>query len=96
MKLSALNTAIRTLKGAPKLNMVYFRDTENEVQLLDLEISKQSLLAALKVAYPEGKNADTGLRLGEGGLLMRVDANPTPAPAEVEVEDDDHLDDLFG
>lgn len=63
MKLTALNTAIRKNEGAPKFDLRFFAG-DDEVVLSGLEITKQSLLNALKAAFPEGgRSTETRLRL---------------------------------
>jgi len=70
VKLSALNSAIRSLKGAPKINS-HYRAAGLSVSLVGLEVQKQSLLGALKVAFPEGRNQETYLRLDANGAIER-------------------------
>jgi hypothetical protein len=73
MKLSALNSAIRSLDGAPKINS-HYRAAGLEVLLEDLQVQKASLLTALKVAFPDGRNQETFLTINEHGRVARDEA----------------------
>ncbi len=68
MKLSALNVAIRDLKGNPKINL-----SDN---LLDNELGKTKLLASLKARFVE-RGAETGLWLDENGYLRHESTRDT-------------------
>lgn len=96
MKLSALNSAVRNLKGAPKIRLKFTDGGAETIILENLEVTKQSLLESLKVNYPDGRNAETGLCLVDG-MLCRESAMSTPAQPVAEAPADvDLLDDLLG
>lgn len=111
MKLGALNSAIRSMKGAPKTAGRFWLEDGAEIVLHDLEITKQSLLAALKEVFPDGRSAETGLRLRDDGHIV-ADADQAQArelsergdhaeARELTADDhaqdtDDPLDDLLG
>jgi len=70
MKLGPLNSAIRQMKGAPKTT-ARFRGPDGEVVELvgGLEITKQSLLEALRQTFPGGRSEETYMALTDDGFL---------------------------
>lgn len=95
MKLGELNTAIRKMSGAPKANLRYHPDGREDVELFDLEITKKSLLDAIKRQFPEGgRSTETGLRLKADGHIVATsdDDVEEAAPAG----EPDALDDVLG
>lgn len=90
MKLTALNTAIRKNDGPPRIDLRFNIDTPEQIELYGLEVTKQSLLASLKAAFPDGgRSTETGLYLREDGYLRREADRPVAT-------DDDDLDMLGG
>lgn len=90
MKFGALNAAIRKMQGAPKANLNYHPEGEEDVELFDLEITKQSLLCALKRKFPDGeRGTETGLRLKDTGHIVATTAAD-------EAPESDALDDVLG
>lgn len=82
MKLGPLNSAIRELKCQPKIAFTNF----GGVKLVDLEVTKQSLLVALKARFPEGRSIETGLAIDADGHICSED----------ELRSAPTLDDLLG
>lgn len=99
MKLTALNTAIRKKEGPPMFDLRFFVCLDDgqpchEVILNGLEITKQSLLAALKAAFPDGgRSTETGLRLNP--TTGHLEREPADGEEVAEVAADD-LDDILG
>jgi len=106
MKLGPLNTAIRTLKGAPLIGLRMADDQGFEVHLDNLEVTKQSLLKALAEKYPGGRGVETGLCLAEGRLCKEGQLRALGGVPDAESTDDDpfgegatdgdDLDEMFG
>jgi hypothetical protein len=100
MKLGLLRSAIRAHKG-PVTTRIAFADQDDVGFVLEpLEITKQSLLAALEKAFPDGRTVETNLKLDGSALTREVGGRvpPTPiagSPAAEEEESSD-LDDLLG
>jgi hypothetical protein len=103
MKLGQLNSAIRELKGPPKIAYTKFSVGGATVTLRDLEVTKQSILHALKGAFPDAsaRTTETGLTIGADGHictedeLVRVPVEfDEPQLPAAPVGDD--LDDLLG
>lgn len=72
MKLGALKSAIRDLKGAPKIWVGVLG------QPMTVDAQKTPLLAELDRLYPEGRAQETGLWLRDDGYLMREEDRDHP------------------
>jgi len=71
MKISALNTAIRGLRGAPKVRFkIAAIHPTHAGQEMVLELQKTPLLAELKRMFPNGRSEETGITVDDDGFLM--------------------------
>lgn len=103
MKLGALKVAIRKLKGSPKVGGTHHTDV-GPVELTDLEVTKQSMIAAIDRAFPDGSKAtETGLWLKPNGHIGVEGVEDTvgeysqePVEGAAPEAADDELEDVLG
>lgn len=99
MKLGPLKSAIRKLKGSPKVGGIHHTDV-GAIELTDLEVSKQSMLAAIDRAFPdETRGTETGLILKANGHIGVEGSDDTVGELSqdpVEGATDDEDDGLAG